>query len=314
MPFVRKNKKDCVHLELLRGYIDMNFGLNQPGVSPNTKRFVREVVNLMCKPHTGYFPGSFMKAAKDLNNVKQAEGLLIRMGYCSVKPNINKIIHVAQAQLEAKTGNDGKVGAAYVAKENLVDLPHDKHYMAAARLLLPLVSSRGKAPAKKEINASVRKISPSALGFYRKHNELNEGLNKAYAFLSSNKKKPRGKTKLAHVASARSSYARSVIAAIPDLVDGNGNTYLNYMDVPSEWRHLLESLCKRKLSRARRAAKRGLSDDAQQNDSDSASEDAEPEPQGVSSPSTSSDSIAEPKEKKTKLASVEEEKAAAMQS
>jgi len=246
MPFIRKSSKKCINLEMLRDYIDECFGLKTHGLSPVVKAYIRNIINLMCVAHNKYFPGNFMKSAKDYNNVKKSEGLLAKMGYVPLKPNVHKVITVATADISVENKGD-KDKYVLTNPKTREPLAHDKHFQAAARLLLPMISKSRPSAISKEFNSHFRELSQSSVTFYKNNVESVKLLNKAYAFVTSQKSK-KSKTTLAHVASARGEYARKVLRDIPDLVNSDGQIVQNYMDVPAKLRHTIERMTSRRTS------------------------------------------------------------------
>jgi hypothetical protein len=248
-----QRKKAC-NLAKLKDTLDHLLGLKEPGVLDFAKNFVRQILAI-ASTRKGALPASYYVATKSENNVTSQEGVLSKLGYTPIVPSVNKVIKIATAIISCDA-NGKATKAAFRDKKDTTELNRDSANTMGVKLLLPMISEDGKTAFAKQTQHPEKFLTESARKFYNENALYVAESNKAYAILSAGQNDKQTSTKPKHVQNALGKAHRKIATELP-FQDRDGNLYPSYMSVPSNLRHHLESLLKRKRSRG----KRGLVDE-----------------------------------------------------
>jgi hypothetical protein len=245
-PLYKKLAKKPTTSQLLKDSLNSHFGLKEPGVSKFAQLLIKQTF-LWATKSNSRLPAGYTACVKSENNCTSSEGIMAKLGFVRINPDVNKVIKVSK--MCYRTGENGVVTEVSQPTQDQVMLPHDKHYLSAVKMVLPFLSESPKLNLKTQLSRSDKDLTIKSRGFYLNHSKQVNSYGRAYAFYSAclkNKKK----TKPSAVIAACSKAANDS-AALP-LTDSNGNTYNEYMDLHVSLRRFLEKLLGRHPSPAKR--------------------------------------------------------------
>jgi hypothetical protein len=242
----KKIHKKPTTLQILKDSLNNFFGLKEPGVSEFAQLFIKQTLSLAVRKGSR-LPAAFSLGLKSENKVSSDEGLMAKMGYGRVNVDVNKVVKVSK--LQYTTNSDGRVTSVSQPPKETNDLPHDKHYHAAVKMLLPYVVKSKKVTLKAQLNKSDSDLSIDARALYLKRSKQVDSYGKAYAFLSSHVKDKK-KTKAASVVAAATQAANSCVN--DTYINKKGHEVKSYMDLKLTYRRFFETLLGRRKSPPKR--------------------------------------------------------------
>jgi hypothetical protein len=241
----KKLHKKPTTLQVLKDSLNNFFGLKEPGVSSFAQLFVKQTLALATRPNNA-LPAPFGLALKSENNAKTDEGLMARLGYVRINVDVNKVVKVSR--LTYTVGENGKISDIGQSSTEKKDLPHDKHFHAAVKILLPYVY-KGTESMKSQLNKSDTDLSINSREFYLRHSKQVDSYGAAYAFYSAHMKNKK-KTKAASVIAAATKAAND--CSDVGYINKKGTEYTSYMDLKLAYRRFFENLLGRRPSPAKR--------------------------------------------------------------
>jgi hypothetical protein len=197
---------------------------------------VKAICYSSTKPRNSGFPGSFIHAARKINEVKSDLALISKLGWTELSPSQHKMSEVLFNTVDEDMGEkDGKV---VVTKRSLVNITQDKRnfvnqeFRTAVALSLPRLDPASAKPMDEQLK--VDPLSHKKRSVFENFKDpsralLVDRLNESYAFRVS-LKNPKSKTKEVHYKISRDRLLAQS-ANIP-LVDSTGKVYTKLGDVP----------------------------------------------------------------------------------
>jgi hypothetical protein len=191
--------------------------------------FVKTVLSMCVKPLHTNFPGGWMKAAKDINQVKSQEGLLVRLGYVMKVADTHKLRNVIFTDAPILE-NTPCVLRPFDDKKDSLEF---SEFRTVVALLLPKIDPSSEEAMDEQIKRDPMKVkSLHTLQAYQgKRQKCVDALNIANAYKVAIDSDRKSKAKPVHYEAARN-HVLNLSHDVP-LIDAKGVEYPTFSDIPA---------------------------------------------------------------------------------